>query len=95
MSVCTHLVQSKILHRFVCNPLTSFDDTLYRDLTYAWSLPAHPTFEWKMGLIKAAIDKAAVRPLHENARSHIIYFVGKIREVVRVSDLFVAPKEIY
>jgi hypothetical protein len=76
----------KMLHRLASNPI--FDDNLYYDLDYAWSLPIHPTFKQKIELIKAAIDKAMRSPLQDYpaAASQVLYFMCKIREVVRVSN---------
>lgn len=68
----------------------TFDRDLCRDLDYAWSLPTHPTFEQKIELIKAAIDDAirSPSPLQVHApASQVLYFMRKIREVVRVSDV--------
>ena len=69
------------------NPI--FDDDLCRDLAYAWSLPTHPTFERKIELIKAAIDDAITSPLQVYPpASQVLYFMRKIREVIRVSAAF-------
>ena len=75
----------KIFSRFAHNPLTAFDDELKDDFIYAWSLPPHPTFEWKMSLIKAAIDEAVASPPYDYPHSQVFCFMRKIREVVRVS----------
>jgi hypothetical protein len=63
-----------------------FDDDLKCDLAYAWSLPAHPTFEKKMQLITVAIDEASLSPLHDYPSCHVFYFKRKIRDIVRVSN---------
>lgn len=77
------------MHRLASNPI--FDDNLYRDLDYAWSLPVHPTFEQKIELIKAAIDEAIRSPRQDNPASQVLYFTRKIREVVRVSNMYLNP----
>jgi len=82
-------IWSKALRRLAHNPI--FDHNLIRDLAYAWSLPTHPTFEQKIELIKAAIDDAITSPLPLQVHapvSQVLYFMHKIREVVRVSDAF-------
>ena len=78
----------KILIHFFHNPLTAFDDNLNQDLAYAWSLPTHPTFERKMALIKAVIDKAVASPPYEYPRSRVLYFTRHVRQAIRVSYLF-------
>jgi hypothetical protein len=78
----------KIIQRFARNPLTAFDPELKDDFIYAWSLPLHPTFERKMALIGAAINKAAASPPYDYPQSRVFYFTRKIHEAVRVSSLF-------
>jgi hypothetical protein len=71
----------------VSNP--NFDHNLIYDLAYAWSLPSHPTFERKIGLIKAAIDDAITSPLQVYPPvSLVLHFMCRIREAVHVSDAF-------
>jgi len=67
--------------------MTEFDDELKDDFIYAWSLPPHPTFERKMMLIQAAIDKATASPPYDYPRSCVFYFTCRIHEAVRVSCL--------
>ena len=89
------LSQPEVLHRFICNPFTTFDDDLKRDLVYAWSLPAHPTFKRKMKLIAVAIDEAVLSPLYDYPSCHVFYFKRKIRDVIRVSDIIMFSIKIH
>jgi len=76
--------------QFTCNPMMGLDDDLKHALAFVWSLPPHPTFERKMAIIKAEIDKAASGPCNY-PRCWIFYFVHKIGDAVRVSCLFSKP----
>ena len=77
----------KIIQWFAHNPLTAFDDKLKGDFIYAWSLPAYPTFENKMALIKVAMDEAVASPPHDCLQTLVFYFTHKIHEAVQVSCL--------
>jgi len=74
--------------KFTCNPLMALDNDLKDALTFAWSLPSHPTFKRKMASIKAAVDEAAAFSPWDYPRCRIFNFMCKIGEAVRVSLLF-------